>query len=144
MPRLTLAALTDIYLAAQSQPYDHEKGGEQAGTKRTAHVDRFSRDRVLKHLDGKMLAEDMTREEIVALAEAIEREPEAPSAQTRRKHLSFLRSVYSWAEERGRGHPFDRKMGGNQERSVDAIIRPLGIRAIGVCPTAQPLGLSRG
>ena len=33
-------------------------------------------------------------------SEGIEREPDKPSDQTRRKHLSFLRSVFSWAEER--------------------------------------------
>jgi integrase len=99
LPRLTLTALMDAYIAAESQPYDREKGGDQAGTKRTAHVDRFSRDRVLRHLDGKMLADDVTKEEIATLADKMAREKTSPSAQTRRKHLSFLRSVFSWAEQ---------------------------------------------
>ncbi len=100
LPRLTLAALMEAYLEAESKPYDRSKGGKQPGTKRTSGMDRFSRDRVLRHLDGKMLAADVTTEEIVALAEGIDREPDTPSEQTRRKHLSFLRSVFSWAEER--------------------------------------------
>jgi integrase len=87
-------------LEAQSRPYDREKGGEQAGTKRSARTDRFGRDRVLKHLDGKMLAGDVTPETIIRLAEAIAREPKAPAKVTRRKHLAFLRRVFSWAAER--------------------------------------------
>jgi hypothetical protein len=94
LPRLTLAQEIDLYLATESAQYDREKGGNQPGTKRTAAMDRFSRDRVLKHLDGKRLAADVTKAELVRLSEEIEREPEAPLAQTRRKHLSFLRSSF--------------------------------------------------
>ena len=100
LPVLTLAQLIERYVKAESQPYDREKGGEQEGTKRSARTDGFSRDRVLKHLDGKMLASAITAETIVLLAERIAREPNAPAKATRKKHLAFFRRVLSWAAER--------------------------------------------
>ena len=100
LPRPSLAKLIDSYLEAESQPYDRQRGGEQAGTKRSSRTDRFSRDRVLRHLDGKMLASEVRPETVIRLAEAIAREKDAPLKVTRKKSLAFLRRVYSWAAER--------------------------------------------
>ncbi len=114
LPRLTLAALIESYLKAESNPYDREKGGEQAGTKRSCDDDRESRDLVLLHLDGKMLASAVGKEHIIKLAEAIARDPKNPRKRaTRRKHLSFLRRVFNWATDRPtlsgiEDTPFDR------------------------------------
>jgi integrase len=101
LPVLTVAELLDAYLKAEANPYDRDRGGEQAGTLRSSRGYRLSRDRVLKHLDnGRMPAASVDAETIITLAEGIAREESRPSRATRRKHLAFLRRVFSWAAER--------------------------------------------
>jgi integrase len=100
LPPTTLADLLKAYLEAECRPYDREKGGEQVGTKRTSDDYHEAKDRILRHLDGKMLARDVTTATIIKLAEGISREPSAPKRVTRRKPLSILRRAFTWAGER--------------------------------------------
>lgn len=100
LPPTTLAQLLAAFRAAECRPYDREKGGEQVGTKRTSEQYRQSMERVLRHLDGKMLARDVTPATIIRLAEGIAREAGAPKRVTRKKSLAFARRAFAWGCER--------------------------------------------
>jgi integrase len=99
---LLLGALIDRYMTEECQEYDREKGGEQAGTKRSVESDRSSKKRILRHLSPSLSAAAIDRERLLDCARGVEREKPVPAPGTRRKTFAFLRRVFSWALENRR------------------------------------------
>ena len=88
-----------LYLDAESNPYDREKGGEQPGTKRDSAGDRVIVARLREaSLDFGLAADLLDKERLHAVA--AKRRHLAPL--TRRNTFRFLRCVYGWGRARRR------------------------------------------
>jgi integrase len=110
IPRaVTIGELVRLYLEAESNPYDFEKGGEQPGTKRDATSDRVIVARLRKAgLDFGLAADLLDKERLLAVAAKMRHR--APL--TRRNTFRLLRRVYGWGRARKRQtgvllNPFD-------------------------------------
>jgi len=92
----TLAEIERLYLAAESNPYDREKGGEQEGTKRDAEGDRHILKRLHEAgLDPGISADLIDAEKLLDTSKELARKGYAPL--TRRNSFRLLRRVYKWA-----------------------------------------------
>ena len=94
----SLGVVVDLYLEAESQPYDREKGGKQPGHKRSWKVDRTIVTGLKKHLDFSIAADLIDRERLLDAAH----EMKGLAANTVRNRTRFLKRVYGWAKSNKR------------------------------------------
>lgn len=105
---VTVGKLIDLYLAAESRPYDRERGGEQPGAKRGAAGDRGIVIRLRKYLDFALPADRLDRERLLDAAAGIVAAGRVVQTKkgpkrvgeiagfTVRNTFRFLRRVYGW------------------------------------------------
>jgi integrase len=108
---ISIDKLTQLYLAAESNVYDRERGGRQDGAKRDSQADRAIVARLRKAgLDFEIPADRLDKEMIFDLGRSLARMGLA--GLTRRNTLRGLRCIYGWARRNRRktgvlANPFD-------------------------------------
>jgi integrase len=132
-PVVTVGKLVDLYLAAESNEYDREKGGVQPGRKRGAGADRVVRLRLERHLDFNLSADLVDKERLLDAAASMvkagrvvhtkagPRRAGDLSGLTIRNAFRLLRRVYGWARSNKRktgvvANPFDELDAGERRR----------------------------
>ena len=139
MAPLLLGELIDLHIKEECQPYDREKGGEQAGTKRSADESSSSKKRILRHLSAALSSALIDRERLLDCARGIEKEVPTPAPGTRRKTFAFLRRVFSWALDNKRKTGVSRTPFAEMTRSDRARLFPR-VPKRGYLYTADELG----
>jgi integrase len=94
-PTVTVGTAIDLYLAAESNEYDRERGGRQPGTKRDAAGDRRIVNRLKPHLDFSLSAALIDAGYLLKAARGLESENYAPLSI--RGTFRLLRRVFGWA-----------------------------------------------
>jgi hypothetical protein len=92
----SLDAVIKLYLAAESQPYDREKGGVQPGCKRSSLGEKSVIEQLKRHFDFSLPVDRIDRERLFDAAAGMAKENLAPN--TRRNRFRFLCRVFNWAK----------------------------------------------
>ncbi|MGH9366874.1 MAG: tyrosine-type recombinase/integrase [Thermoanaerobaculia bacterium] len=116
-----LGEIVQLYLNAQSRPYDRGKGGKQKGHKRSWKGDRSIVRQLKKRLDFALAADRIDKERLLGAAAAWA--DQGLASNTIRNRFRFLHKVYRWgrANRRETGitvNPFDEFDGGDESKEL--------------------------